>query len=397
MVRTVSLLLNLPEDRFLPMMEVCADIFNVHTAWSSENRTWNRERVHAALYRRIRDAHPEIPSAILQATRDCALEAVKRCNKGRKGEWKTPVKRTLSIRYNLRTLSVRGNLLTLSCVSKRFRTAIDVPERFRPVTKSPQWRCKGATLQHVRGQFRLNLVYEADAPPKVEGRAVGIDVGSRNFAVTSDGVRHPARNPGVLRAAKRRYHHNRRMLQAKGTKSAKRRLRAAAGKEERFSRDLCHVVSKAIAATPGVSTFVLEDLSGIGDRKRSRRLNREVHNLPFHRLRFDLTYKAEALGKSVETVKPEYTSQRCSKCGHTEVGNRRRSRFRCMACGFCCHADDNASRNILFVYETDAELHASHTSPSRRKAPRGQAAVNQPNTAGRHGLAASHRPCADGS
>jgi IS605 OrfB family transposase len=383
MIRTVSLLLpDLPEDRFLPMMETCADIFNTHTAWASENRTWSKKKAHEALYHNIREARPEVNSCLLQATRDCALEAVKRCNKGRRDEWKTPMKRTLSIRYDLRTLSLRGNLLTLSCIGRRFRVVLDhVPDHFRDIVEN--WRCKGATLKYVRGMFRLNLVYEADAPPKIAGRAMGIDTGSRNFAVTSDGDRHPKRNPSALRAAKRRYDHNRRELQAKGTPSAKRRLRATAGREERFSRDLCHAVSKAIAATSGVGVFVLEDLGGIRDgrkgRRRSRRLNREVHNLPFSRLRFDLTYKAKAEGKTVVTVDPAYTSQRCHRCGHTEPGNRRKSRFRCRACGFCCHADNNASRNILFVYESGAVLCMSpRISSSRRKAPGGQAAVNQP-------------------
>jgi IS605 OrfB family transposase len=381
MFRTVPLLPDLPEGRFLPMMEACAGIFNEHTRWAAENRTWSKKKAHGALYRSIREAYPEINSCLLQATRDCAMEASKRCNKGRRGEWKTPMKRTLSVRYDLRTLSLRGGLLTLSCVGKRFRTVVDIPERFRPVTESPRWRCKGATLKHVRGRFRLNLFYEADAPPKVEGRAMGIDIGSRNFAVTSDGDRHPSRNPGALRAVKRRYAHGRDTLQAKGTRSAKRRLRAAAGREERFSRDLCHVVSKAIVATSGVSMFVLEKL-GIrkkGRKKRSRRLNREAHNLPFSRLLFDLKYKAEAEGKTVETVDPAYTSQRCLGCGHTEPGNRRGSRFRCQACGLCGHADVNAAGNILFVYETGAVLHASPRIPSsRRKAPGGQAVVNRP-------------------
>jgi len=433
MVKTVSLFPDLPEDRFLPMLEACAEIFNEHAAFASESRTWNKYRIHEALYRGVRESHPEIPSAIVQATRDCALEASKRCNKGRRGEWKTPVKRTLSVRYNLRTLSVRGGLLTLSCVGRRFRIMLDcgnisdqprkaspdamvlqpgktfrpdgserlsqvvrVPDHFRDIVMN--WRCKAATLKHVRGRFRLNLVYEADAPPKAAGRALAVDVGGRNFAVTSDGDRHPSANPGVLRAVKRRYAHVRDTLQAKGTKSAKRRLRATAGREERFSRDVCHAVSKALAETPGVSTFVLEDLGGMRDgrrgRRRSRRANREVHALPFSRFRFDLTYKAEALGKTVEVVDPAYTSQRCHRCGHTESGNRRRSRFRCRACGFCCHADDNASRNILFVYESGEVLCASPISSSRRKAPGGQAAVNQPTMHGpapRGNQCASHR------
>jgi IS605 OrfB family transposase len=142
---------------------------------------------------------------------------------------------------------------------------------------------------------------------------------------------------------------------------------------------VCHVVSKAIANTTGVSTFVLEDLRGVRGRWRGTRPNRDVHGWPFSRLRFDLTYKAEALGKSVVVVPPAYTSQRCSRCGYTEPGNRRGSRFRCGMCGFCCHADVNAARNILFVHESGAVLSRTPRRPSPRcKAPRGQAAVNQP-------------------
>ena len=33
MTRTVSLRPDLPEDRFLPMLETCAEIYNQHTAW----------------------------------------------------------------------------------------------------------------------------------------------------------------------------------------------------------------------------------------------------------------------------------------------------------------------------------------------------------------------------
>ncbi len=93
MVRTVSLCPDLPEDRFLPMLETCAKIFDEHTKWATDNRTYSKQKAHEGLYRSIRESHPEIPSTILQTTRDCALEASKRCNRG---EWKTPTKNTLS-------------------------------------------------------------------------------------------------------------------------------------------------------------------------------------------------------------------------------------------------------------------------------------------------------------
>ena len=46
-------------------------------------------------------------------------------------------------------------------------------------------------------------------------------------------------------------------------------------------------------------------------------------------------------------IKPHYTSQRCSACGHVD-GKSRESQavFRCTACGYACNADINAARNI---------------------------------------------------
>jgi transposase len=49
----------------------------------------------------------------------------------------------------------------------------------------------------------------------------------------------------------------------------------------------------------------------------------------------------------VERIKPAFTSQRCSACGQVD-GKSRESQavFRCTACGYVCHADVNAARNI---------------------------------------------------
>jgi putative transposase len=49
----------------------------------------------------------------------------------------------------------------------------------------------------------------------------------------------------------------------------------------------------------------------------------------------------------VEKVKPHYTSQRCSACGHVDLESREsQARFVCTACGFACNADVNAAINI---------------------------------------------------
>ena len=49
----------------------------------------------------------------------------------------------------------------------------------------------------------------------------------------------------------------------------------------------------------------------------------------------------------VEKVKPHFTSQRCSACGHTDAKAREsQAVFRCVACGLACNADVNAAKNI---------------------------------------------------
>jgi putative transposase len=49
----------------------------------------------------------------------------------------------------------------------------------------------------------------------------------------------------------------------------------------------------------------------------------------------------------VRHVDPKHTSQRCSACGHVAAESREsQAWFVCVACGFACHADLNAARNI---------------------------------------------------
>ncbi len=49
----------------------------------------------------------------------------------------------------------------------------------------------------------------------------------------------------------------------------------------------------------------------------------------------------------VEKVRPAFTSQRCSACGQVDRDTREsQAVFRCTACGFACHADVNAAKNI---------------------------------------------------
>lgn len=365
MLRTVSIPTDLEPERFLPLMKQCAEIFNVHVDWSLENHTYNKSKAHDALYAPLRQVYPEIPSALIQSVRDTAMEAVK-ATKFERHPRKQP---TSSLRYDRRTMTLRGDQLTLSCIGPRAKTILAVPDYFRDIFET--WTFKGATLTYKRHkrQMWVQLVFECPTPEKQsQGETQGIDRGLYHLAVTSD--EHTFSNAEV-RSVQRKYLHNRRTLQAKGTRSAKRRLKAMAGREQRFSRDVNHRVTKQLANQPEVTTFVLEDLSGIRNKRRGKKLNKWLGAWPFYQFETFLAYKAEALGKEVVFVDARYTSQKCSRCGHIYTGNRQHSRFHCVRCGFQAHADVNAAINIRDTYLLSTAARSVE-----------QAAVNQPNATG---------------
>jgi IS605 OrfB family transposase len=122
------------------------------------------------------------------------------------------------------------------------------------------------------------------------------------------------------------------------------------GKESRWTTDMNHKVSREIIAIVARAGGVLhvERLKGIRDRcKASRKVRRMLHAWPFGQLLDFIHYKAKLAGVRVIDEDPRHTSQRCSRCGHTERGNRpRQDRFKCKACGYEVHADLNAARNL---------------------------------------------------
>jgi IS605 OrfB family transposase len=344
MKRTVSVPVNLPDERFLPLMNQCAEIFNAHIDWALAKRTYNKNKAHKELYEQLRLQYPCVPSALLQTVRDNALEAVK-ATKFKRTPKKKPISR---LRYDKRTMTLRGKQLTLSCIGKRVSLILDIPKYFQEVFET--WNFCGATVTYSKHskQFWVRLVFERENPSDYSGgKVLGIDQGLYHIASTSDGQFFSGSN---IRANQRRYLYNRRQLQQKGTRSAKRRLRAMSGREKRFMRDCNHCISKKLAEIEGVKTYALEDLSGIKNQRRNKKINKWISSWGFNQLEQFLVYKSEAKGKKVGYVDARYTSQKCSRCKQRHSTNRHKSKFHCKTCGFKTHADINAATNIKDDY-----------------------------------------------
>jgi IS605 OrfB family transposase len=201
------------------------------------------------------------------------------------------------------------------------------------------------------------------------GKHLGIDRGIKKLAVTSDNIFYGG---GQVRKIQERYAKLRKKLQEKGTRSAKRHLKKISGEEKRFKADVNHNISKQIIASlnPG-DTIVLEDLSGIRNKRKGKRLNTQINSWNFYQLETFLTYKGLAKNIDIVYVDARYTSQRCSECGHICRSNRKsQSGFECKHCGFKLNADLNAARNIVLKHLDARRLIEAGGYPERAKVDR---------------------------
>ncbi len=70
----------------------------------------------------------------------------------------------------------------------------------------------------------------------------------------------------------------------------------------------------------------------------------------------------------VEKVHAAFTSQRCSACGQVDANSREsQARFVCTACGYACHADVNAARNIAAGHAVTARGGYRSAGPANRE------------------------------
>jgi IS605 OrfB family transposase len=253
------------------------------------------------------------------------------------------------------------------------------------------WKRKSADLIYRKDKILLTFIFEKIIPDTEYNSEtfVGIDRGIRRIAVTSN---KKFFGGGIVKTVSHRYQRLRANLQSCGSRSAKRHLQKISQKENRFRKDVNHCISKKIALElPVGSTIVIEDLKYIHERCRQRKKQQgELNSWSFYQLEQFLIYKANARSCRVVHVDPRYTSQKCSKCGHTSRSNRQnQTQFKCIHCGYSLNADLNASFNIRNNY-LDSIRH-----PSRASVNRPIVSSYVPGSAG--DLVTSHASCEYGS
>ena len=206
-------------------------------------------------------------------------------------------------------------------------------------------------------------------PLEPTGREVGIDLGVVNLVATSDGELvnegHFAKNAQAALAKAQRDL----KLKKKGSNRRRKAVERVARHHRKVRnqrKDLAHKISRQIVND--YDLIVLEDLKVANMVRRPEprpapdgtfepngaaaksALNRSIQDAGWGQLTQMIAYKAEGAGRELRVVPPHFTSQRCSRCEHTDEASRRsQAVFRCTACGYEAHADVNAACNVLWA------------------------------------------------
>ncbi len=197
---------------------------------------------------------------------------------------------------------------------------------------------------------RWHVTFAAIPPPVPapgNGRVVGIDRGVAVSAALSTEDRLHV--PGLTwREQARLRRLERKLARAKRGSARRRRIRLAIARIKDMTRS-----AKGTRENPGRQ---VRQKAGL-----NRGILRSAWGLLVRRL------EEKAPGRVVK-VTAAFTSQRCSACGLVDAKSRKsQARFVCTACGYACHADVNAAKNIAAGHAVTARGGFRSAGPVNRE------------------------------
>jgi putative transposase len=279
--------------------------------------------------------------------------------------------------YTRSAFSMRGGVLRLGKTSASLRFVWSWPD----VDVTSLNPTMVIVSREPDGRWYVTFSVDGDNPEALEsaGHAIGLDLGIKEFAVTSDGDR--IANPRHLeRKAANLARYQRRL--ARKQKGSVNRAKAQ-GKVARAHRkvrttrsDFLHRASTRLVRSADM--IVIEDLA-VRNMIRNRSLARAISDCGWGEFRRQLDYKCQRYGRDLVVIGRWYPSSKtCSACGHllAELSLSTRH-WTCPSCGSRHDRDINAAKNILAagqaVTACGADVRHSGTSrvrPAVKQEPR---------------------------
>lgn len=322
--------------------------------------------LHSKFYSRFRERYDYVPAQVVISSQRSVLGAYKSAKSKKHKLTEPALKKKLSFQLDKRTFSYKNRTFSLITLGNRVKCGFASYPKLEELLSKYTF---GDPLIFERdGDIWINFTFKTSEKPPKQTLAVGIDLGCRVPAATSEGNLYIDKK---FNAKKRRLRYLKRQLQSaadKGSKSAKRHLKKLRRKEANKNRNFSHNLSKRIIKDTTADTLVLENLKLVKVKKNKYQNKNRVSQVPLYQLRQFLTYKALLAEKTVIEVCPSYTSQIDSQTGERD-GTRKGRRYYSQS-GTIYDADINGAINIGLR----SKLPISQTS----RLTYGQATINSP-------------------